>query len=299
MILLNAIRLHRSRHRLGLGLIGGALSGCQGRVAPESPVAQPLRAECADGRFKHSLALIPASDTTNPSVVRGRLLVANDSKPLAEAYVALRSPSGARTGMTDTSGRFAIGRVPPGRYELLIRRIGYDNSSDSIDVPLRGQTIESRQSQSRSDPFGCVFPRALASEPPLTLARSVSITRDFALPDSGLLRHTATFLANADLLEVESRLTNIGTMPLVIFQTPHTSLEGKPVRLPPLPEGDVVFTIPGAVIRPGQSVEFRYAGRLRGAPGRYVVTVHAAEGKIADIQAELSLIRATKVLPFR
>ncbi len=59
-------------------------------------------------------------------VLEGRLLDADAGEPVAGALLTLRSPSGAvRSARSDTAGAFRLEDLPPGAWDLGVRRLGY------------------------------------------------------------------------------------------------------------------------------------------------------------------------------
>lgn len=61
--------------------------------------------------------------------------------PVADAAVTLRPDSGAdrSSELTDSGGRTGFFRVPPGRYAIVIERIGYAVLRDSVAVAARAE----------------------------------------------------------------------------------------------------------------------------------------------------------------
>jgi hypothetical protein len=105
-----------------------------------------LSPECANFvRPTHRLVReVPSSDTARLGVVRGRVLPNESATSVAEAHVELRGDT-IRRFTTDSTGRFVFDGVNVGRHRLLVRRIGYDISVDSITVPLTpGRELEVR-----------------------------------------------------------------------------------------------------------------------------------------------------------
>jgi hypothetical protein len=57
----------------------------------------------------------------------GTVVDSASGKPLEGVQILLRLPLNGRVSyaLTDSRGGFVLGRVPPGRYEMTIRRLGY------------------------------------------------------------------------------------------------------------------------------------------------------------------------------
>ena len=65
-----------------------------------------------------------SADTASVARIVGDVVDATSRRPVAQAEVTLRGTS--RRTSTDLNGRFTLRSVPPGRYTLLIRRLGYE-----------------------------------------------------------------------------------------------------------------------------------------------------------------------------
>ena len=78
--------------------------------------------------------------------VDGVVVVRESNAPLPDADVWINPPHG-RAARTAADGRFMLGELAPGRYAILMRRIGFESLRDSITVPVNGRLqIEARQS---------------------------------------------------------------------------------------------------------------------------------------------------------
>src|SRR3954462_4362093 len=64
--------------------------------------------------------------------------VTGESGPIQNARVAIESPTTA-IAVTDAAGKYSLGKLPTGKYQLLITSIGYKAMRRSIDVAA-GQT---------------------------------------------------------------------------------------------------------------------------------------------------------------
>ncbi len=117
-----AFRLALSGLLAGPVLFGGAADHGHGSVAgqePDRPPAEPA----------------PEARQETPeaaSRVIGRLTDEVDGTPIEGALVTIE-PAG-RQAVTDSAGAFALGDVPPGRYELRIRHIAYGTRSLPVEV---------------------------------------------------------------------------------------------------------------------------------------------------------------------
>ena len=77
----------------------------------------------------------PVADrgTGRDSSVVGNIIDASTGKPIAQAQITLRSST--LRASSDLNGHFGIRAVPPARYTIDVRRIGYEPlSRDSITV---------------------------------------------------------------------------------------------------------------------------------------------------------------------
>ncbi|RMD93215.1 MAG: carboxypeptidase-like regulatory domain-containing protein [Calditrichaeota bacterium] len=102
------------------------ISGCQWlRPATLLRKASFLLATCIPILIFPRIVLSLASIPSQPSaVISGRVVDAETGEPLASVNVFL-----AQTTLgdaTDRDGRFSIPRIPPGHYQLIVSRIGYE-----------------------------------------------------------------------------------------------------------------------------------------------------------------------------
>ncbi|MGH7617146.1 MAG: carboxypeptidase regulatory-like domain-containing protein [Gemmatimonadaceae bacterium] len=67
--------------------------------------------------------------------ISGIVRDATSSAPLVGAIVSLGPATDERTARTDANGSFSFSKVPAGTYALLVRRLGYEPSRTSVDVP--------------------------------------------------------------------------------------------------------------------------------------------------------------------
>jgi hypothetical protein len=82
-----------------------------------------------------SIEQLPPSRGLSRATLHG--FISNEhGAPLPRVEVAIASPR--MVAVSDDSGRFRIGNIPAGRYELTARRVGYREFSDVIDVPESG-----------------------------------------------------------------------------------------------------------------------------------------------------------------
>src|SRR5690606_235483 len=61
---------------------------------------------------------------------------ASDGRPVSDAFVALRAPTGEEVGrvLSDDAGRFSLGPVPPGQYILTVSSLGYATAARKVEV---------------------------------------------------------------------------------------------------------------------------------------------------------------------
>ena len=65
----------------------------------------------------------------------GTVVDSASGRPIQGAVISLGPlPKPARWAYSDDSGGFVLGRVPPGQYQLLVRRIGYMPFSQARDA---------------------------------------------------------------------------------------------------------------------------------------------------------------------
>lgn len=92
-------------------------------------------------------------ETLGTSVIRGRVVAADTSKPLRRAQITITLPGTreSRTGSTDIQGRYEVRDLPAGRYDVSATRSGYltvRHGQRRLSDPPRplevadGQTIE-------------------------------------------------------------------------------------------------------------------------------------------------------------
>jgi hypothetical protein len=87
--------------------------------------------ECPTAR--DSLRL--SRDSLQPTALVGEVTNQDTGQPLESAGVLL-TPGDHRAG-TDSLGAFRIDRIPEGRYQVLIRRIGFAQYKDSLSIDAR------------------------------------------------------------------------------------------------------------------------------------------------------------------
>jgi len=75
-----------------------------------------------------------ASDAEHPGAVAGVVTSHPDGQPVGFAVVSLGP--GVVSDTTDATGQFHLGRVRPGAYRLVTRRLGYVTRADSLSVPV-------------------------------------------------------------------------------------------------------------------------------------------------------------------
>jgi Carboxypeptidase regulatory-like domain len=80
---------------------------------------------------------VQAATPASPGAIAGSVTQAETGLPLGGARIAL-STVPAIGAITDSVGRFEIRDVPPGRYAIAIRRLGFTTTRDSIVIPAEG-----------------------------------------------------------------------------------------------------------------------------------------------------------------
>jgi len=70
-----------------------------------------------------------------PGEIAGQVTDAKDGSPISGAQVS----DGSRTALSDTAGKYTINDVPPGSYQLVASKEGYEDSSLTVNV-LSGST---------------------------------------------------------------------------------------------------------------------------------------------------------------
>ena len=130
----------RFRHVVGLAGLLSVVCSCY------EWVPDYLSPECANYHMGvHRFVLSSSTiDTVDAHSVRGRVVEELTRQPVGEAVVTLRGRSDSlRTLTTDSSGTFRFENISAGRYHLHIRRVGYEVTADSLNVPLpRDRAIE-------------------------------------------------------------------------------------------------------------------------------------------------------------
>lgn len=54
--------------------------------------------------------------------------------PLPDAYISANGGSGSRSAISDSAGHFRFGDLPPGRYIVSARLVGYNQRVDTLHV---------------------------------------------------------------------------------------------------------------------------------------------------------------------
>jgi outer membrane receptor protein involved in Fe transport len=102
-----------------------------------------------------------------PRTIRGRVLAAADSAPLAEATVVALVP-GAAAGLTASNGRVSL-LAPPGDVLVAAARIGFAPETLSVESGIDTVTFRLRAAAVELDPL------VVAAEPTITAASSRAI----------------------------------------------------------------------------------------------------------------------------
>lgn len=79
------------------------------------------------------------SDLLQPGTLKGVVVDSESGEPVGFVYLHLGRLN--RTAVTDTDGRFQIGNIPPGEYQLSLHRVGYQERVIGVSI----QVTESRE----------------------------------------------------------------------------------------------------------------------------------------------------------
>jgi hypothetical protein len=74
--------------------------------------------------------------------VTGVVRDAASTRPLIGAVVSLKAVGNARTTRTDETGTFTFSKVVPGAYSLSVRRLGYEQVNQTVDVRAEMQAAD-------------------------------------------------------------------------------------------------------------------------------------------------------------
>ena len=90
------------------------------------------------------LCAVPAmADDPGGGAVQGRVVDAQTGEPIAKAVVAVRERQ--VEAVTDSSGRFRLAELPPGRVDIVVTTVGYGLAQRTVAVG--GAEIEVRLTQ--------------------------------------------------------------------------------------------------------------------------------------------------------
>jgi len=81
-----------------------------------------------------TLGAVPEAAAASPAAadtLAGRV-TDQDGRPVASAYVVLSELH--RQALTTTEGTFSLAPIPPGRYTVIIRRLGYRPVARAVTV---------------------------------------------------------------------------------------------------------------------------------------------------------------------
>ncbi len=82
------------------------------------------------------------------AVLSGKVVAENDGRPIRGATVSLRSPVGMsgiarRETRTDAQGRYAIDRIPPGKFLISVHHDGFVPTGETLSIELaEGECVE-------------------------------------------------------------------------------------------------------------------------------------------------------------
>lgn len=80
---------------------------------------------------------VQSAASMRTGTIAGSVAHAFTDQPLDGARIAL-STVPAVGAITDSLGRFQVRSVAPGRYAIVIRRIGFTTTRDSLTIPVEG-----------------------------------------------------------------------------------------------------------------------------------------------------------------
>ena len=84
-------------------------------------------------------SVVSALGAQEPGVISGRVIDATSNAPVAAAQVQILGTT--RGAVTADDGRYRIAGVRPGQYQVRALRLGYQASSQTVDV-TSGGTVE-------------------------------------------------------------------------------------------------------------------------------------------------------------
>ena len=146
MVVITFLSRHRRVRRLALLAVALAAGACSRYVVT--------------GGERCYNSLRPAVDTTQPPAqvggasnrIIGRVVDADDGRPVTYARVGLASPTRSRGMTTDSTGVFSLDSVPPGEYVARGSRLGYapaqrriivsPDAGDTLVIPLKARMLD-------------------------------------------------------------------------------------------------------------------------------------------------------------
>jgi thermitase len=123
------------------GLVFATVSDANGDGNLNDEVRSRIEANCDDiglsgiGYGRINAARAVGSVPVLPGEIAGQVTDAEDCSAISGVQVT----DGTRTALTDTAGMYTINDVPPGTYQVVASKEGYESSSLTIDV-LSGNT---------------------------------------------------------------------------------------------------------------------------------------------------------------
>ena len=140
-----------SPHVAGLaGLVFTTVSDTNGDGRLNDEVRSRIEANCDDiglsgiGYGRINAAQAVGSDPVPPGAITGQVTDAEDGSAISGAQVS----DGTRTALTDALGSYTIDNVPPGNYQVVASKEGYQTSSSTVSV-MSGTTAEANFSLSQ------------------------------------------------------------------------------------------------------------------------------------------------------
>src|SRR4051812_28235789 len=87
------------------------------------------------------LAPLTSAFAQQRASVSGHVRDSLTNQPLAGAIVSLRGPADIQSTRTDELGAFQFSKVAAARYALVVRRLGYEPASATVDAGASAEPI--------------------------------------------------------------------------------------------------------------------------------------------------------------
>jgi Carboxypeptidase regulatory-like domain len=126
------------KQRLGAAVMALVVTGCAShRLPPDyQPTMGILHVVAAIPSFDPELAIRDSTSAVMYALV-GTVVDAGSGQPLVSSEILVRRASDGKIMHTTTNARggFVMSHIAPGRYGLIVRRLGYVPLSDLRDAP--------------------------------------------------------------------------------------------------------------------------------------------------------------------